>query len=47
MKISDYVMKFISDLGVKKVFYVSGGGAMHLNDSLGKNENLTDRKSVV
>ena len=41
MKISDYVMKFISDLGVKKVFYVSGGGAMHLNDSLGKNENLT------
>ena len=41
MKISDYVMKFISDLGVKKVFYVSGGGAMHLNDSLGKNDNLT------
>lgn len=41
MKISDYVMRFISDLGVKKVFYVSGGGAMHLNDSLGKNENLT------
>ena len=41
MKISDFVMKFISELGVKKVFYVSGGGAMHLNDSLGKNENLT------
>lgn len=40
MKISDYVMKFISELGVKQVFYISGGGAMHLNDSLGRNENL-------
>lgn len=41
MKISDYVMNYLSELGIKKVFYVSGGGAMHLNDSLGKNENLT------
>ncbi|WP_026888264.1 thiamine pyrophosphate-binding protein [Clostridium beijerinckii] len=40
MKISDYVMNFISGLGVKHVFYISGGGAMHLNDSLGRNENL-------
>lgn len=40
MKISDYVMKFISELGVKHVFYISGGGAMHLNDSLGRNEKL-------
>lgn len=35
MKISDYVIKFISDLGVDKVFCVTGGGAMHLNNSLG------------
>lgn len=40
MKISDYVMNFISELGVKHVFYISGGGAMHLNDSLGRNEKL-------
>ncbi|WP_271811971.1 thiamine pyrophosphate-binding protein [Clostridium beijerinckii] len=40
MKISDYVMKFISEIGVKHVFYISGGGAMHLNDSLGRNEKL-------
>lgn len=40
MKISDYVMNFIADLGVKQVFYISGGGAMHLNDSLGRNERL-------
>ena len=41
MKISDYVMKFIADLGVKHVFYLTGGGAMHLNDSLGRNQRLT------
>lgn len=35
MKLSDYVIKFISDLGVDKVFCVTGGGAMHLNNSLG------------
>ncbi len=40
MKLSDYVMKFIADLGVKHVFYVSGGGAMHLNDSLGRQPEL-------
>src|SRR5437879_5672556 len=36
MKLSDYVIRFVADLGVKHVFLVSGGGAMHLNDSLGK-----------
>lgn len=40
MKISDYVMQFIASLGIEKVFYVTGGGAMHLNDSLGSNEKL-------
>src|ERR1700726_3594490 len=33
-KLSDYVMRFIADLGVKHVFLVTGGGAMHLNASL-------------
>ncbi|HKB99705.1 MAG TPA: thiamine pyrophosphate-binding protein [Terriglobales bacterium] len=36
MKLSDYVIRFVADLGVKHVFLVSGGGAMHLNDSLGR-----------
>ncbi|MDD6039229.1 MAG: thiamine pyrophosphate-binding protein [bacterium] len=40
MKISDYVMNFIADLGVEHIFYVTGGGAMHLNDSLGNNDRL-------
>lgn len=34
MKLSDYVVKFVVDLGVKDVFLVTGGGAMHLNHSL-------------
>ena len=38
MKISDYIMQFIHGLGVDHVFYVSGGGAMHMNDSLGRSE---------
>lgn len=40
MKLSDYVIQFLQDLGVGHVFYVSGGGAMHLNDSLGRNEQI-------
>ena len=40
MKVSDYVMDFLADLGVEQVFYISGGGAMHLNDSLGGNSRL-------
>jgi len=35
MKLSDYVVRFIADQGVKHVFLVTGGGAMHLNQSLG------------
>jgi acetolactate synthase-1/2/3 large subunit len=34
MKLSDYVMRFIAAEGVRHVFLVTGGGAMHLNASL-------------
>ncbi len=34
MKLSDYVVRFIAEQGVKHVFLVTGGGAMHLNNSL-------------
>jgi acetolactate synthase-1/2/3 large subunit len=34
MKLSDYVVQFIAGQGVKHVFLVTGGGAMHLNNSL-------------
>src|SRR6201986_4482289 len=41
MKLSDYVLKFVADLGVTSVFLVTGGGAMHLNQSLGAETRLT------
>lgn len=40
IKVSDYIMNFIADLGVTNIFCVTGGGAMHLNNSLGSNERL-------
>ena len=41
MKLSDYVAWFIGQQGVKHVFMVPGGGAMHLNDSLGQSTSFT------
>jgi acetolactate synthase I/II/III large subunit len=41
IKLSDYVLKFIADLGVTNVFLVTGGGAMHLNQSLGAERRIT------
>ncbi|HHW21227.1 thiamine pyrophosphate-binding protein [Thermodesulfovibrio thiophilus] len=40
IKFSDYVMNFIVALGVDTVFFLPGGGCMHLVDSLGKNKQL-------
>jgi acetolactate synthase I/II/III large subunit len=40
MKLSDYVVRFIADQGVKHVFLVTGGGAMHLNNSLASEPRL-------
>ena len=40
IKVSDYIAKFLATNGVKHVFMLSGGGSMHLNDSLGKYEGL-------
>ncbi|MGA7709659.1 MAG: thiamine pyrophosphate-binding protein, partial [Acidobacteriaceae bacterium] len=35
-KLSDFLMQFVADQGVKHVFLVTGGGAMHLNESLSR-----------
>ena len=40
MKVSDYLVKRVVGLGVKHVFMLTGGGAMHLNDSFGKSSEL-------
>jgi len=36
IRLSDYVVGFVANLGVKHVFLVPGGGAMHLNDALSR-----------
>ncbi|MFA5263744.1 MAG: thiamine pyrophosphate-binding protein [Opitutaceae bacterium] len=40
IKLSDYVMDFLAKRGIDTVFTVSGGGIMHLLDSLGRNTEL-------
>jgi acetolactate synthase I/II/III large subunit len=40
MKLSDYVMDFLVRHEIKEIFTVSGGGIMHLLDSLGRNPEL-------
>ena len=40
-KVSDIIFDYIASLGVKHIFYLPGGGAMHLDDSLGHHEGLT------
>ena len=38
IKLSDYVIRILEKTGSKHMFMLPGGGAMHLNDSLGKSE---------
>ena len=53
MKVSDYIIKFISNIGVKHVFMLPGGGWMHMLDSLGNNHeveyicNLHEQASAI
>ena len=36
IKVSDYIMRRLRELGAQQIFMVTGGGAMHLNDSAGR-----------
>jgi acetolactate synthase-1/2/3 large subunit len=40
MKVSDYIVGQLADWGVRHIFLVTGGGAMHLNDSIGKEPRI-------
>ncbi len=40
IKVSDYIANFMVEHGVEHAFTVTGGGAMHLNDSLGHKDGL-------
>jgi acetolactate synthase-1/2/3 large subunit len=34
IRVADYIMKTLADRGVRQIFLVTGGGAMHLNDAI-------------
>jgi acetolactate synthase-1/2/3 large subunit len=40
IKLTHYLANFLANAGIKHVFMLTGGGAMHLNDSLGKQPGL-------
>ena len=40
IKVSDLVIKFLEDLGLTHIFLISGGGNIHLIDSVGKAKKL-------
>lgn len=40
MKVSDYIVQFIEKIGVKHVFMLPGGMAMHINDSIGYSKSI-------
>ncbi|MDR3599030.1 MAG: thiamine pyrophosphate-binding protein [Desulfosporosinus sp.] len=40
MKLSDYIVQYLVQQGVNTVFMVTGGGSMHINDSLGKEASI-------
>lgn len=40
MKLSDYVIRYLEQLNIRHMFMLPGGGAMHLNDSLGRSEKI-------
>jgi acetolactate synthase-1/2/3 large subunit len=40
MRVADYIAERTADFGVRHVFLITGGGAMHLNDAFGRCERL-------
>lgn len=40
VKISDFVIDYLVSLGIKNIFLISGGGCIHLIDSVGKNKRI-------
>ncbi|MDD5456352.1 MAG: thiamine pyrophosphate-binding protein [Candidatus Margulisbacteria bacterium] len=40
IKLSDYIVKRLEEYKVRHIFMISGGGAMHLNDSIGKSKSI-------
>lgn len=40
IRLADYIASFLADRGIRHVFMVTGGGAMHLNDAFGREKRL-------
>lgn len=40
IKVSDYIFQFLGKKGIKHIFLLPGGGAMHLVDSVGKRTDI-------
>lgn len=40
IKLSDYVINYVTKLGIKHIFMLPGGGCMHLVDSVGRNKEI-------
>jgi len=40
LRVADYIFKTLAVYGVRHIFMVSGGGAMHLNDAIGKEKRI-------
>ena len=40
MRVSDYIFRTLADWGLRQAFLVTGGGAMYLNDALGREPRI-------
>lgn len=41
VKVAKYISDFLAEKGVRDIFTVTGGGAMHMNDAFGHHDKLT------
>ena len=41
LRVADYIALTLAEHGIRHVFMVTGGGAMHLNDAFGRCQDLT------
>lgn len=40
IRLADYIFNYLADYGIRNVFLITGGGAMHLNDALKKEKRI-------
>jgi acetolactate synthase-1/2/3 large subunit len=41
IRLTDYIVERIAEYGIRHVFMVTGGAAMHLNDAFGRNQDIS------